>query len=235
MFGSSLLSLAVVALACSDDGLAGADGAAASTTSGGSTTDDNANDGTGQASAAEPTSAEGTIGGPSADSSGTGEASTSTGGTSTTDPGDSTGATEESTGTTGGQGNVVYSAIAIPGGLDRIRINKANLDDDRCTWVVLVAPDIPSTYPGLTVPAGWSVESVSINDVAVACDSDNPAMFGFEAALDANGSIEFGMLGGGGLYPCMVDIDATFDFQGMLPGIPPTDAMLAIDIPVTGC
>ena len=60
-------------------------------------------------------------------------------------------------------------------------------------------------------------------------------MFGSEAALDANGTVTFGMLGGTGVYPCTVDIDATFDFQGVLPGIPPTDAMVAVDIPVTGC
>ncbi len=138
-------------------------------------------------------------------------------------------------GSTGDLGNGVYSAMAMPGALDRIRINKANLDDNRCTWIVLAAPPGPSFFPGITVPVGWSVESVFINDIAAACDSDNPVMFGSELAIDANGAVMFGMIGGTGIYPCTIDIDAVFDFQGILPGIPAMDAMVASDVPVMGC
>lgn len=241
----SLLSLAVVTLACSDDGLTGATGTGDGATTGRATTTatdtaaaDPSNAG-GDSESAEPpelTSSTGmldeagsTTGSGNEDSADTrGSTGRGTGGSS-----DGTGAPPATT--TGGPGNVVYSAIAVPGGLDRIRINKADLDNDRCTWVILVAPPTADMYPGMTIPAGWSVESIAINDVAVSCDAGNPAMFGSESALDANGSITFGMLGGGGLYPCMVDIDALFDFQGILPGIPPMDDMLAVDIPVMGC
>lgn len=157
-------------------------------------------------------------------------------GSSTSVDDSSTGSTGEPMGTTTGDpGNVVYSAIPLPGGLDRIRIHKADLDADRCTWIMLVYPGFAGPYPGVTVPAEWSVESITINDVAAACASDNPGMFGGEAAIDASGTVTFGMPGAGGLYPCTVDIDASFDFQGLLPGIPPMDDMVATDIPVTGC
>ncbi|MEM9454181.1 MAG: hypothetical protein AAGF11_08370 [Myxococcota bacterium] len=251
ILGRSLLAVGLLTTACSDDGLAGASGSAsAGSTRGSTTAPDMANESMGDPEQGPMTSSGPDSGPPGADTSGTGM-SDGTGGTGmsegtgapatgsdTGSTGTGTGSTGESTDTgtsTGGQGNVVYSATAIPGGLDRIRINKADLDNDRCTWVVLVAPALPGSYPGLATPAGWSVESVFINDVAAACNSDNPAMFGSEPALDANGTITFGMLGGGGIYPCMVDIDALLDFQGVLPMIPPMDDMIAVDIPVMGC
>ena len=134
--------------------------------------------------------------------------------------------------TSGAQGNVVYSAVALPGGLDRIRIFKRDLDNDRCTWVVLVSPAIAGMYPVMT-PGNWSVESISISDVGMACDSDNPAMFGSEPATAAVGDVMFGMMGA--VYPCEVDIDVTADFAGILPGIPAQDTLTAAAVPVTGC
>lgn len=227
----SVLCLALAVTACGDDTTGTGSTTTGSTTTGPSTVADTSSTGptstpgstgsTGSTSTADPTGSTGSSSGPDPSTSGSSGSSGS----------DSSG----SESSTGNQGNVLYTALAVPGGLDRIRINKADLDNDRCTWVILVAPAIPGTFPGMTIPAGWSVESVSINDVAIACDSDNPGMFGGEAALDANGTIGFGMLGGTGIYPCTVDIDATFDFAGMLPGIPPTDDMIAVDVPVAGC
>ncbi len=155
--------------------------------------------------------------------------SSSAGDTST---GDTSSGDDSGSGTTGAQGNVVYSAQALPGGLDRIRIFKRDLDADRCTWVVLVAPALPGMYP-VTTPAGWSVESISISDVGAACDSASPAMFGSEPATSATGDVAFGMMGA--VYPCELDIDVTADFAGILPAIPPQDTLLAASIPVTGC
>lgn len=192
----------------------------------------------GTSSSGATTAADGTTTSTSSpeETSSTGGSEGSSSESSETGPGEGSSSTGPMVGTsTGDPGNVVYSAVALPGGLDRIRIHKADLDADRCTWVVLVAPPIAGPYPGMMVPAGWSVESISINDVAAACDADNPFMFGSEPALDANGTIGFGMLGGTGIYPCTVDIDAVFDFQGILPMIPPMDAMTAAAIPVTGC
>jgi len=184
-------------------------------------------------SSGETADGTGTTGGTTG-ATGTTGASESTGGSTGSTDGESSGSTDGTTGTTGATANIDYTAIAIPGGLDRVRINKANLDEDRCTWVVLVSPPIPGQYPGVTLPAAWSVESISINDVADACSSGNPAMFGSEAALDADGTLTFGDLGEVGIYPCTVDVDLTMDFQGILPGIPPMDDMVATSIPVLG-
>ena len=136
------------------------------------------------------------------------------------------------TGSTGAQGTALYTAIALPGGLDRIRIFKHDLEADRCTWLVLVAPSLPDQF-AVTTPDGWSVESISISDVGAACNADDPGMFGAEAASSASGEITFGMLGA--VYPCQIGIDVTADFAGMLPGIPGQDALLAADVPVAGC
>nr|MCH9686499.1 hypothetical protein [Deltaproteobacteria bacterium] len=75
----------------------------------------------------------------------------------------------------------------------------------------------------------------TITDVAAACDSDNPSMFGGEGATGATGDVVFGMLGGTGVYPCTIDIDASLSFQGIAPGIPTDDVMVAAGVPVIGC
>ena len=125
-----------------------------------------------------------------------------------------------------------YSAQALPGGLDRLRILKRDLVADRCMWIVLVAPKLMSIFR-IDTPKGWSVESVRITDGGPACDFDTPEMGGFEDATAASGTITFRMPGA--VYPCTVDIDASADFAGTLPGIPPTDTMTATGIPVAGC
>lgn len=227
---SSWILCTVLATACGDDGNA----STSETSSGGSTSDPSPVSTSGETSTSSTETTGGGATATSDDESSTGRSSnpsTSSSGSS------SEGGLDTSTGstTTGGRSNEVYSAIALPGGLDRIRIHKANLDDDTCTWVVLVAPAIPGMYPALVVTEGWAVESVAINDAAKSCDTDTPAMFGAEAALDATGTVEFGALGGTGIYPCAIDIEAMLDFQGLLPSIPTTDIMSATKIPVTGC
>ncbi len=226
----SLLALLVLSVACGDDSVPTADG------SGTTGPNDPSSSTTSSSGVADTTTTPPSdTSGPS--SSGPGD-SGSTNATSTTSS--DSGASSDSTGpmqgtTTDDPGNVVYSALALPGGLDRIRIHKADLDEDRCTWVVLVAPELPNMFPNVTVPAGWSVESVTINDVAAACSADSPSMFGGEGAVGGNGTVTFGMVGGSGFYPCTIDIDAVFDFAGMLPGIPMMDAMVAAAVPVAGC
>ena len=169
-----MISGALALVGCGDD--AGADSGNDATTSAGdgcnleecSVTDTSIGMVTGQDSTSAATSDGPGSSGPA--DSGTDAGSTT--GDATT--GDTTSGDDSGSGTTGVQGNVVYSAQALPGGLDRIRIFKRDLDADRCTWVVLVAPALPGMYP-VTTPPGWSVESISISDVGAACDSDSPA------------------------------------------------------------
>ena len=89
------------------------------------------------------------------------------------------------------------------------------------------------SMPGESLPEGWSVESIAISDAGEACESDTPDMFGAETATSATGTIEFG--DPGMVYPCLVSPDVEAAFAGVLPGIPPTDDVVASDIPVEGC
>lgn len=189
-------------------------------------------------------SAGGDTDGPGADATDGGDASTdsasdaSTTGATDTGAGSSTGAADssssESESGTGAQGNVVYTAHALIGALDRIRVFKEDLDADRCTWIVLVSPAIGGTLD-VTTPEGWSVESIQASDVGAACGSRSPAMFGAESATSAEGSIELGAVGPSGVYPCEVTVDVTASFAGILPGVPPIDVLAAAGIPVDGC
>lgn len=157
---------------------------------------------------------------------------TSTGTTaadSSSSAGDGSGSTDTST---GGEGNVEYSAVAIVGGLDRLRVFERDLDADRCTWITLVAPQVDGQYEIVT-PAGWAVENVMISDMGDACGADTPDMFGAESATAATGTVTFANMGA--VFPCLVTVDVEAMFAGMLPNIPPVDVLAATDIPVDGC
>ncbi len=130
--------------------------------------------------------------------------------------------------------NVLYTAVAIPGGLDRLQIRKADMDQNRCLWVTLVWPGEGGggAFPGVTTPAEWGVDNIGGNDDAAACAADVPSMFGGEAADDASGTVTFGRLGGAGHYPCTVDIDVDLQFPGLLVGTEET--MFATGLVVEG-
>jgi len=233
-----LLVLCFAVASCGDDTAGGSDGSATTSDTGpqdtGGTVADSDSAGDTLDSTQGPTLADSGTTADDATSGSTGSTgSEDTGDTS--DSGDTDGSGDsDGSESTGSPGNVVYTAIALPGGLDRIRIHKADLDNDRCTWAVLVSPAKFSRFP-ITTPAGWAIESASINDVAAACDADTPGMFGAEAATMGVGSVAFGPLGVSGIYPCTVDVDVDLTFAGVLPGIPPNDVMDATNIAVTGC
>lgn len=136
---------------------------------------------------------------------------------------------------TGDPGNVEYSAQALIGALDRILVFREDLDEDRCTWIILVSPGFAGPYDDVSTPKGWSVQSIQANDVGEACGSPSPSMFGAETATAAEGTIELGAVGPSGVYPCDVTVDVTAMFDGLLPNVPPSDLLEAVAIPVTGC
>lgn len=214
-----------VHLGCGDDALPGCDPDATcqapSTGGSGSDGDSTAGD-----------DADATVASTGGDSTGAGDHTTSGTSGGNTDATLATGAsTSEGSETTGTPDDADYRAVAIVGGLDRIRIFKHDLVADHCTWITLVAPSLPSRFD-VTTPEGWSVESIAISDMGDACDSDTPDMFGAETATSAMGAIEFG--NPGVVYPCLVSPDVEAAFAGVLPGIPPTDDVVASDIPVEG-
>jgi len=229
----SWLLCSLLVAACADDSSPTASGEASSGTTAATSSEGGTSSGpagSDTTTAAQTSTTQGPDGTSSTGSTSSDDGSSSESGASSS----SDGSSSSSGTTTGEQGNVVYTAVAIPGGLDRIRIHKANLDTDTCTWMVLVAPSAVSAYPAVATPEGWSLEEVGINDVAATCSVNNPAMFGAEAAIDAEGTVEFGELGGSGLYPCSLDVDTSLEFQGLLQ-VPQMDTMVATDLAVTDC
>lgn len=236
-FGGALV---VLLSGCGDDAQPGCDPDDACVAGTGSSGGSGSGTGPGaSATSAAQTSAEtgeGSVGPDPDDSGGTTVtvATTSDGG-GTTDGGATTdGSSGTDGGSTTGEGNVVYTAEALVGALDRIRIFKEDLDADRCTWIVLVSPSIGGAY-AVTTPEGWGVEQIDISDVGATCGSRSPGMFGAEAATAATGSIELGAIGPTGVYPCDVTVNVTAEFAGVLPGIPASDVLDAVQIPVDGC
>jgi hypothetical protein len=129
---------------------------------------------------------------------------------------------------------VQYRAVALIGGLNRVRVMKRNDDDDTCTYVSLVEPAFKGTFGDVDVTDPWGVEYAGITDSAAACDSDNPVMFGGSAATDGQGTVGLENVGMAAI-PCVVDIDVTFTFDDAIPALPEMDDMNATDIPVQGC
>lgn len=234
MVRAALVVGCVSSLGCGD---AASDTASSGATESASTLDDDASSGPSSASS----TATGTTSMTASATGTAGETSVSAGpSTTSTDPT----TTEGSTGTEGsadrGEGSetegdgVVYSARVIIGGLDRVEVRKADYNEDLCVWLRLVWPaGGGAAYPGVTTPTGWAVESISINDVAAACEEDNPTMFGAEAAIDASGTVPFGRLGQLH-FPCTLDVDVEAQFSANLPGIPTHVEMTASAIVVDG-
>jgi hypothetical protein len=145
--------------------------------------------------------------------------------------GDSGSDSSADTGTTGPLSELEYQAVAIPGGLDRVRVFGHHPTEDWCVWITAVTPSQVSAFP-IETTKNWAVESIRISDVGEACGAQSPDMFGAENATAASGTLE---LYDGVPFPCLVDVDVTTEFEGLLPGIPGTVEMLAVAIPVTGC
>jgi hypothetical protein len=125
-----------------------------------------------------------------------------------------------------------YRAVAIPGGLDRIRVMKRSDSAGTCTFVTLVTPSNGAPFD-VTVTNPWVIESIAINDVPESCASDNPFESGGEYAVAATGTIDHA--DAMGAFPCTVDIAIDIDFDPMLLPVPESDVMNAMDIAVSGC
>lgn len=233
----ALGALGVWGAGCGDDVQPGCDPdvPCAADTGGGTSGDSGASAASGMSmsstsAAATSSSADGTAEATSLDASSDGSSS---GDGEATAADASSGSAGESSGT-GAGANVVYSAQALIGALDRILVFREDLDEDRCSWIILVSPDVGVPYD-VTTPKNWAVQSIEASDVGDACGSQSPGMFGSEAATAAEGTIELGAPGGAGVYPCDVSVDVTAMFAGALPDVPPSEVFDAVAIPVTGC
>lgn len=137
--------------------------------------------------------------------------------------------TDTSTGSTTGGSPISYSAVAIIGGLDRVRIAKADHDADLCTLLSLVSPASMGPLT-ITTPEGWSVEFASISAGAAACGGQEPPQGVIATA--GTGTVGFGELGVA--FPCSIDVDVQLEFPADMQ-VPTDDAMSAVAIAVDGC
>ncbi|MEM6993656.1 MAG: hypothetical protein AAF721_24295 [Myxococcota bacterium] len=211
------------AVACGDDGTPSGDG------SGGSTT----------ASAGERTTSSGAAAdtntpGDAADSTGVPPGDSSSGGGTTGDPTTSGTTSSDTTAagstTTGEPDASVYGAQALPGGLDRVIVTRANEAEMTCTRMVLTAPLRQDEFD-IDLPDPWRVESVVLFESTTDC----PDGAGPDATItDGTGTIEFLELDGLALYPCAIGLDLSLTVPGM-PGAPQVWSAASVDVAGTNC
>ena len=124
----------------------------------------------------------------------------------------------------GDPGNVGYSAVAMPGGLDRVFVDRHDLDADLCTRMVLVYPLDLQNF-AVDLPPSWSIESVTSYPGADCATLDLP-----EPITSGTGTITFLELDMFEVYPCSINVDVVFE----LAGDPPTMDFLVSDLVVAG-
>lgn len=115
-----------------------------------------------------------------------------------------------------------YTAVAMPGGLDRVRITRVNSADQTCMTMTLVSPMMFDDFD-IDIPDLWRIESVARWDQAT-CTGDMD-----ELSDGGTGAITFGGYDGLGLYPCLLSIDVVLDFAAS-----PDSAWSVQDVPVDG-
>ncbi|PRP93639.1 hypothetical protein [Enhygromyxa salina] len=153
------------------------------------------------------------------------------------DPGDGDGDTGDGDGDTGDgdgdgdtgdgdgdPGNVTYTAVAQPGGLDRVFIERHDEDTDTCTRVVLVSPALIQTF-NVQLPDNWSIESVTNNQPA------DCSVLDFDEQIESGtGVIEFLDFDQFDIFPCTINVDVQFDVAGD----PPTLDFSVMNLAVMG-
>ena len=119
---------------------------------------------------------------------------------------------------------MTYTALAQPGGLDRVFIDRHDPDTDICTRVVLVWPGQQMNFNVMT-PVEWGIESINNYQPA---DCSN---FGAPKPINTGtGEVLFIGLDQFDHFPCTLDFDMTLDVMGN----PPTLDFAAMNLIVTG-
>ena len=113
-----------------------------------------------------------------------------------------------------------YTADAYFGGLDRVFIYRHDLVADTCARLSLVAGADIQQFD-VTLPRGWSVESVNVVAGGADCPPEQP----FAWATSGSGTVEFVSLDMLDYFPCELNVDAQF----MLDDDPPSMISFTID------
>jgi hypothetical protein len=122
-------------------------------------------------------------------------------------------------------GPAQFTAIALPGGLDRMVIIKSF--GDTCIGITVVNPGQGGV---LGLPPNWGLESASARQPAAACDPRfaGPVTDSFEATFVAGAATWQGSP-----FPAVIqNIDARLEFDGAPSWCPPSDDLRAADLPV---
>lgn len=125
----------------------------------------------------------------------------------TTDTTESTESTDTTDSTTGDPDNSVYSAVAYPGGLDRVIITRVDPDAPSCSEMVLVLPGFDDY--SIDMPAMWAIEEIRVWD-QIDCD---PMVTIDSLGEGGSGTIEFLGTDAFELYPCALAIDAEIELD----------------------
>jgi hypothetical protein len=116
-------------------------------------------------------------------------------------------ATDTTDSTTGDPDNSVYSAVALPGGLDRVLITRVDPDAPSCSEMVLVLPGFDAY--SIDLPAMWAIEQIRVWD-QLECD---PGVTIDALGEDGFGTLEFLGTDAFDLYPCALAIDAEIELD----------------------
>ncbi|MCA9715934.1 MAG: hypothetical protein H6713_14465 [Myxococcales bacterium] len=248
-----------LALACGDSGTSSSSDSEASGTTAGSSDSTDPSAGSSGVTTTDATTGGATT--PTTDDATTdatsdpSDSSTVTSATTTTDPSATDGATtspgttddpgttsetsdtsDSDTSDSGGQGDVEYFAFALIGALDRVVIRKADNDAGQCTELRMVYPGFAQPEFAVTAPGEWGVESGAIFDTLVDCLSAQPVGGGQgEWATSGAGEVSWPPLMPGDIYPCVLDVDVTLNFDQVMPWAPPSSLLQTQALAVSGC
>jgi hypothetical protein len=124
------------------------------------------------------------------------------------------------------------SAVGLATNVPRFLIFKADPARDVCFRLMVEGFDGPGI--GIMTPAGWSVGSAEVTDHASDCSLINgypaPPIGSATNATGGTGSISID----GPFFPCTVTIHATLSFDAQAPWVPPTEAIDADQLAVSG-
>lgn len=124
-------------------------------------------------------------------------------------------------------GTVSYTAEAVIGGLDRIRIFREQLaGQPRCTVITIVSPASGGTTDGgLTLPPNWALQNAYVKDRACAQGGT------ITGTQTVSGEITFN--GTANPYPTSLNVHATAFFTAGSTGFPPASVQFDQDnVPV---
>lgn len=124
---------------------------------------------------------------------------------------------------------VLYRAVTIVGGINRLVITKWDVRRRLCFRLQLASAWNPSALP-LELPGRWGVERAGVTTDAATCDVPYPPP---RPATNASGGS--GYVRWMGLRPCVIDLDVELVFDPAAPGVPARERLTSSGLTPPGC